>query len=110
MVTQRIPAVPGLGFGVLVTLAQGERRTATITVTHPPFPGSGVAEEFWTSELDDDPSLNGFTFEHLYELQTGTWTFSAEADGEPIYSVVFEVVDPSAAPDLAELCTGVVTS
>lgn len=108
--TQRIPAVPGVAFGVLVTLKEGLTYEATIVSSHPPFTGLDVAQEFWSSTLDDGQNLNGFTFEHDYELQPGTWTYAAMVDGELIYSVEFEVVDPAFAPELAGICAGFVMS
>lgn len=108
--TQRIPAVPGVGFGILVGLKPGAVLDATVTVRHPPFTGSGVTEEFWVTNLDDSPSLNGFTFEHAYELQPGLWTYSAAVEGIEIYRIDFEVVEPSAAPELAGICAGAILS
>ena len=100
----------GIAFGVLLSLEPGLNIDALITSTHPPFPGSDVAQEFWSSNLDDEANLNGFTFEHDYELQPGTWTYTAVADGEVIYSIEFEVVAPEQAPELAGVCAGFVMS
>jgi len=109
--TQRIPAVPGVGFGILIELVLGVSHEATILVTHPPFPDTGITRETWISELDSSVSLNGFTFEHLYELQPGIWSFTAVGDdGEPIYAIAFDVVDPTEAPELAGICAGLLSS
>lgn len=108
--TQLVPAVPGLGFGILITLLPGETRDVTVFVTHPPFGGSGDTQEMWTTDFEDTPSLNGFTFEHGYELQPGAWTFRAEGPDGPIYEITFDVVPPAAAPELAALCSAAILS
>lgn len=106
-----VPAELGVGFGVLVRLEEEAPRAATITVTHPPYADTGVSIEQWETELDGvDLSLNGFSFDGVNELLPGRWTFTA-SDGETvIYSIAFEVVRPSAAPNAAGICAGIVVS
>ena len=109
--TQRIPAVPGVGFGILIELHEGVSHAATILVTHPPFPSTGITRETWISDLDSAVSLNGFTFEHRYELQPGIWSFTAVGgDGDPIYAIAFDIVNPAEAPELAGICAGLLSS
>jgi hypothetical protein len=48
----------------------------TITVTHPPFPDSGIEVERWTTRLGwESFNLTGFSFDVPEELVLGTWTF-----------------------------------
>ncbi|MBF9030825.1 DUF3859 domain-containing protein [Rhodobacterales bacterium HKCCE3408] len=102
-----VPAVRDLGFGALIRLAPGETRDVTITVTHPPFPGSGIEVERWYTTFDsDDYGLNGFSFDREEEKVPGTWTFSAHAGEELIYHIEFEVVPAEALPDAASVCSG----
>jgi hypothetical protein len=50
----------------------------TITVTHPPFPDSGIEVERWTTRLGwEEFNLTGFSFDVPEELVLGTWTFEA---------------------------------
>ncbi|MDG4649048.1 DUF3859 domain-containing protein [Roseibacterium sp. SDUM158017] len=104
-----VPAALDVGFGVLSRAPDGMTHDpVTITVTHPPFPGSGIEVERWTTRLGDgDFNLTGFSFDVPQELVTGTWTFSAHAGASELFHVVFEVVPPDmAAPVLAECQTG----
>jgi hypothetical protein len=80
----------------------------TITVTHPPFPGSGIEVERWTTRLDSaEFNLTGFSFDVPEELVTGTWTFTASMAEVELFHVEFEVVPPElAAPVLAECQMG----
>ncbi|MBF9034889.1 DUF3859 domain-containing protein [Rhodobacterales bacterium HKCCE2091] len=103
-----VPAEEGIGFGVLVQLADGiAYDNVAVTVTHPPFPGSGVEIERWTTSLDAEGySLMGFTFETPEEEVPGEWTFSATIDGELLYHAEFQVVAPELAPNALGRCFG----
>lgn len=97
-----VPAALDIGFGVVSRTPDGVvHDPVTITVTHPPFPGSGIEVERWTTRLNDrDLNLTGFSFDTPEELVVGTWTFTAHADETELFHVTFEVVPP-------ELATGV---
>ncbi len=104
-----VPAVLDIGFGVLSRTPSGlVHDPVTITVTHPPFPSSGIEVERWTTRLGwEEFSLTGFSFDTQEELVLGTWTFEARIDGEELFFVAFEVVPPDmAAPVLAECQMG----
>lgn len=103
-----IPAALGVGFGVIVQAVPGAVfDPAEVTITHPPYPDSGISVERWQTGIDGfGPSLIGFSFELRTELVTGPWTFSATYEGEELFHIAFEVVPPALLPDLAELCAG----
>ncbi|MCU4655081.1 DUF3859 domain-containing protein [Roseibacterium sp. SDUM158016] len=104
-----VPAALDIGFGVLSRAPDGViHDPVTITVTHPPFPDSGIEVERWTTRLDgEDFSLTGFSFDVPGELVLGTWTFSAHSGEKELFHVEFEVVPPElAAPVLAECMRG----
>jgi hypothetical protein len=104
-----VPAALDVGFGVLSRAPDGMvHDPVTITVVHPPFPGSGIEVERWTTRLGwEEFNLTGFSFDVPEELVTGTWTFTAHAEGVELFHVEFEVVPPDqAAPVLAECQTG----
>lgn len=106
--TTLVPARIGIGFGVVVVAREGQGLDPVeVTITHPPYPGSGVAVERWTTTLGDGaPSLIGFSFEVDSELVTGPWTFEAQGGGELLFRIDFEVVPPGLLPDLARACSG----
>lgn len=103
-----VPAAIGIGFGVIAQVPPGRSYDpVTVTVTHPPFPDSGVAVERWQTDLTDlGPGLMGFSFEYDTELVTGEWTFSAEAEGERLFHIAFQVVPQAAAPQIPIACMG----
>lgn len=104
--TQVIPLKKGIGFGVDVNaLPDGDMIGVTVTVTHPPYPGTDVTRETWISDVIHNASnLNFFLFEFDFEMVPGAWSFSAEYLGETLYSVGFTVVDPARVPHLAGIC------
>jgi hypothetical protein len=60
----------------------------TITVTHPPFPDSGIEVERWTTRLGwEEFNLTGFSFDVPGELVLGTWTFEAHVGGRELFRV-----------------------
>jgi hypothetical protein len=104
-----VPAALDIGFGVLSRAPEGMvHDPVTITVTHPPFPDSGIEVERWTTRLGwEEFSLTGFSFDVPEELVLGSWTFAAHAGGRELFHVTFEVVPPDmAAPVLAECQMG----
>lgn len=101
-----VPAALDIGFGVLSRTPPGMvHDPVTITVTHPPFPDSGIEVERWTTRLGwEDFGLTGFSFDIPGELVLGTWTFSAHADGRELFHVTFEVVPPDMAANVLAAC------
>ncbi len=102
-----VPAEIGIGFGVLATAADGTfHDSVTVTVTHPPYPDSGVEVERWITDVDAlGPSLMGFSFDTPNELLLGEWTFSAHTfDGEELFHIAFEVVQPELMPQVISTC------
>jgi hypothetical protein len=111
-ITTLVPAQLGIGFGVLVEAREGlVLDPLVVTITHPPYPDSGVEVERWVTGIDGvGPGLVGFSFELETELVTGPWTFEAEHEGEIVFRVSFEVVPPALLPDLAQGCAGAILS
>lgn len=108
LTTQTIPLLKGIGFGVRSANVSGSILSSVkITVSHPLFPEHGSTQDVWfdTFELDS-VNFNFFTFEFPFEMQTGSWTFTASRFDEPLYSVSFQVVDPQKVPHLAAICSG----
>ena len=103
-----IPAQIGIGFGVLASAPPGVLLDpVTVTVTHPPYPDSGITSERWVTDVDDGPNLMGFSFDRASELVQGEWTFSAVTpDGEELFFISFEVVAPELMPQIISTCFG----
>lgn len=94
-----VPAQIGVGFGIHLDVVPAYEGVATVKTTHPPMGPNGITEQTWqTTYTPGNVAYNGFTFEYDYELVTGTWTISAEADGREIFYAEFTVIDPSFAP------------
>jgi hypothetical protein len=94
-----VPAQIGIGFGIHLDVAPDFAGPAQVTTTHPPMGPQGITRQTWTTTYTaGDVAYNGFTFEYDYELVTGTWTISAEAEGREIYFAEFTIVDPGFAP------------
>jgi hypothetical protein len=111
-VTTLVPAQIGIGFGILVEARDGVvLDPLVVTITHPPYPDSGIEVERWVTGIDDQgPGLVGFSFELETELVPGPWVFEAEHAGETVFRVSFEVVPPALLPDLAQGCAGAILS
>jgi hypothetical protein len=111
-VTTLVPARIGVGFGLLVTPVPGAvPDPVDITITHPPYPDSGIEVERWSTVLEGgQPGLVGFSFELESELVPGPWHIAGRHRGELLFDVRFEVVPAAALPDLAQGCAGAVLS
>lgn len=110
--TTLVPAQIGVGFGVVVELRDGLLLDPTdVTITHPPYPDTGISVERWATVMDGDgPGLVGFSFEAEGELVPGPWTFEAEHAGELLFRVTFAVVAPALLPGPAMACGGAMLS
>lgn len=107
--TQIIPMVQGMALGVdMKPQAPRAIGNVKITVTHPPFVGSELTTDSWTTNFDANGSnLNFFEFEHPYELVEGQWKIEARKGFRTLYSVTFQVVSPDTVPQMAKLCDGI---
>lgn len=102
-----VPAVLGIAFGVKAGIA-GDLgfEGVVMTVTHPPFAGSGATEQSFTTYIgpETDPGITFYQFDYGYELALGDWTMSAQLNGMTLYETTFTVVPPAALPELASVC------
>lgn len=103
-----VPAEVGIGFGVLARAQPGVvHDPVTVTVTHPPYPETGIEVERWVTDIDDGLNLMGFSFDRASELVLGEWTFSAETlAGEELFHISFEVIAPELMPQVISTCFG----
>lgn len=108
----RVPAALGIGFGVISRAPVGMvHDPVVITVTHPPFPASGMEVQRWVTRLDfRDLNLTGFSFDIPGELVPGPWTFTAHAGTTELFHVPFEVVPADAAAGVLAECQMAFTS
>ena len=107
--THVVPAVDGISFGIKTQAVRGLILDGvTITLTHPPFRESGATRQSYVTMIGGaSESINAYTFDTEEERVTGTWTFTAEQNGDEIYSARFEVVPPAQAPEIAGACGSV---
>lgn len=103
-----VPLLRGMSFGMLAEIApNAPPDIGKMTVTHPPFNESGATQQSWSFGLGSgSQNMHFFTFDFPDEEVPGTWAFEATAQGKTIYKVVFEVVDGSGRPTLADICKG----
>lgn len=102
----RVPAVPGVSFGMRGRAAK-DSVAVTVRVTHPPFRGSNSTEEVWSSTYYAyAESANYYSLEHDYELVTGDWRIEVTdtATGKSLFRSDFVVVPPYQAPHIAKAC------
>ncbi|ETX14018.1 hypothetical protein OCH239_05735 [Roseivivax halodurans JCM 10272] len=106
--TNVVPAVNGLSFGVKTEALDGMVYDGVVlTLTHPQFAESGATAQSYVTMLGGaSSSINAYTFDTKEELATGTWSFTATRNGDILYSALFEVVPPEAAPEIASACGG----
>lgn len=102
----RIPALPGLAFGVVTRVADGGGAPgATVVVVHPPMGADRTERESWTTDfVAGDATANFFRFDYPEERVPGPWTMQAELDGRVLYTARFEVVDPALMPNFVNPC------
>ncbi|MHA6326879.1 DUF3859 domain-containing protein [Roseivivax sp. CAU 1753] len=107
--TNVVPAVPNVSFGIKTDALDGSVYDDVIlTLTHPPFLDSGIAEQAYVTELGGrGTSLNAYTFDLPEERVPGEWVFRAIRAGEVLYEARFTVVPRHMAPDIAATCEGI---
>ncbi|MEM7724288.1 MAG: DUF3859 domain-containing protein [Pseudomonadota bacterium] len=107
-----VPAQLGISFGVVFDMApEAAIDAAVVTITHPPYPDTGIEVERWATSIDGEgENLVGFTFELTSELVTGPWVFRAESGADVLFEIAFEVVPPSLLPDAASACQRAILS
>ncbi|MEM1387833.1 MAG: DUF3859 domain-containing protein [Pseudomonadota bacterium] len=94
-----VPAQLGIGFGVHVRALPEFAGPVTVYIEHPPMGPNGVTKQVWETSIGaDEPEYLGYTFDMAYELVTGSWSLSAEAENGTVYSVDFEVLDAGLMP------------
>lgn len=101
-----VPAVLGVGFGVRAGLGFAAQDAVVMTVTHPPFQGTGATTQSFVTSIGstDAPGITFYQFDETYELALGDWTMTATTGVATLYEVTFTVVDPALVPDLANAC------
>ena len=106
LAARRIPAIPGLSFGVLATVAEaGQMVGATIIVTHPPMGTDGSTRDTWAGGfVTGSPTASFFRFEYPEELVPGDWTLQAVVGDRVLYTARFQVVAPAAMPSFVNPC------
>lgn len=107
-----VPAQLGVSFGVVFDMVPDtEITSAIVTITHPPYPDTGIEVERWVTGIDTvGDNLVGFTFELNRELVTGPWVFRAESGADVLFQIAFEVVPAAMLPDVSEACQGAILS
>jgi hypothetical protein len=107
VVTDVVPAVPGLSFGIRATVAGEDAVVARLEVLHPPMGARGVTSQAWDVTLyPGEASLNLFTFEHEYERVPGAWAFRL-TDGETVLAEQrFTVLNGIPVPAVERVCFG----
>lgn len=104
----RVPAALGIGFGMRTVAKESAGIDPVLmTVTHPPFGGSGTTRQSYLSSISGlGPSYSGYSFDVPEELAVGTWTFTATRGSEVLYTATFEVVPADLMPEILEICIG----
>jgi hypothetical protein len=99
-----VPAVLGVGFAVRVDPTI-DLPAVRVEVEHPPMGPDRITRESYPSgHYVGGDSFAMYQFEYDYELVKGAWTVTGWLDTQPLWSVTFQVVDPTLVPDLAAPC------
>lgn len=105
--TLRLPALPELAFGVLLTGDADGAAVVEVTVTHPPMQPLGRTEQSWTTSIPAGATTASFfRFDTAEERVPGQWRFTAREGGQVIYDIAFEVLDPALMSGFADPCPG----
>ncbi|NDV02230.1 DUF3859 domain-containing protein [Pseudoroseicyclus tamaricis] len=103
--TQVVPAALGIGFGVEAQSALGDIPNVTVVVTHPAFGGEGSQQQRFNMSISGT-ALSAFYYrlEEPQEVQTGIWRIEAQANGQVLYGIDFELIAPSPGDGLLRAC------
>lgn len=102
---RKVPAVQGMGFGVLSGARDQLLLDVLVVVTHPPMGEAGITRQSYSSEITNfGESMTLYQFDYAYELVEGPWTITASKDGVILFRAGFTVVTPAMVPELAGVC------
>lgn len=104
--TQVVPAVLGIGFGIRARVAAPDGLGGvTVTVTHPPFAGSGTTQQTYSAALSGTV-LSGFFYrlEDPEEVAPGAWRIVARQGDILLYDIDFRLVVPRPGDGLLRAC------
>lgn len=102
---RNVPAVLGMGFGVLAGAKQQLLLDVLVVVTHPPMGEAGVTRQsYYTDITNIGQSMTLYQFDYDYELVEGPWTITATQGDEILFRAGFTVVPPAMVPELAGVC------
>ena len=102
---RNVPAVLGMGFGVLSGSKQGMLLDVLVVVTHPPMGDQGVTRQsYYTAITNVGESMTLYQFDYDYELVEGPWTITATQGDDLLFRTGFTVVAPQQVPELAGVC------
>lgn len=102
---RNVPAVLGMGFGILSSSKQQMLLDVLVVVTHPPMGEDGVTRQSYYTEFTDiGESMTLYQFDYAYELVEGPWTIAAMQGDELLFRAGFTVVPPAMVPELAGVC------
>jgi Domain of unknown function (DUF3859) len=102
---RNVPAVLGMGFGVLAGSKDQMLLDVLIVVTHPPMGDTGVTRQSFYNEITSfGDSMTLYQFDYAYELVEGPWTITATQGDEVLFRAGFTVVPPAMVPELAGVC------
>jgi hypothetical protein len=102
---RNVPAVLGMGFGILSSSKQQILLDVLVVVTHPPMGEGGVTRQsYYTDVTNTGESLTLYQFDYAYELVEGPWTITATLGDEVLFRAGFTVVPPAQVPELAGVC------
>ncbi len=106
--TTRLPALPGLGFGVIARSRQPAGIDGVrITVEHPPIAPLATTRQSWAARIPPEAgAANFYRFDTPEERVPGRWRLTADLDGRILYDVTFEIVDPALMPGFTDPCPG----
>ena len=102
---RNVPAVLGMGFGILSGSKQGMLLDVLVVVTHPPMGDAGVTQQsYYTQITNTGESMTLYQFDYAYELVQGPWTITATQGDDLLFRAGFTVVSPQQVPELAGVC------
>ena len=102
---RNVPAVLGMGFGILSGSKQQMLLDVLVVVTHPPMGDAGVTRQsYYTDITNMGESMTLYQFDYDYELVQGPWTITATQGDEVLFRAGFTVVPPQQVPELAGVC------